>query len=278
MSNPLQQYFRVPKLYVKLPTLGAYNLPQDIEFAANHEVAVNALSVIDQLLLKTPDALLNGESLYKVIQSCVPSIRNVKNLMQPDLTALLVGIRIASNGPKFELACSCPQCNADHDIVIDLTTYLDTAQETPGEKIIEIDGDLLVYVRPFNCLQRNLQILNEYEQSRTLKILESDTDMSETEKLTKISEHIAQIAERTFNLVAHSVIKVVIKSTNTVVDNTDHIAEYITGINKSQADTILSGIRELNNTGVINTIQLTCSNCSHQWEQLIDFDPTSFFD
>jgi hypothetical protein len=278
MTNPLKQYFRTPKLYVRLPSLGVYNDPNDIDFAPNHEVGVYPLTAIDQLLLKTPDALLNGETLFKIIQSCVPSIKNVKKLTQPDITAVIIGVRIASYGTAFEFKCSCPACNHENEVGVDLTHFLDTAETLPSEKTVDIDGNLLVYVKPYTFEQRNMQLLNEFDQNKTVRALESDDSSSEQEKLKKVSELIENMALRTFDIVAGSVTKVFVQSERIIVDDPAYLSEFVQGISKQQADVIVQAISELNEAGVDTKATLQCERCQHQWDQPIDFDPTSFFD
>jgi hypothetical protein len=278
MTNPLKQYFRTPKLYVKLPSLGQYNDESDIEFAPNHEVGVYPLTAIDQLMLKTPDALLNGETLFKIIQSCVPAVKNVKNLTQPDITAVIIGIRIASHGNNFEFKCTCPSCSHENEVGVDLTHFIDTAATLPPDKTISIDDNLVVYVKPYTFEQRNLQLINEFDQNKAVRALESDDSIPEHVKLKKVSELIENIAERTFAIVANSVEKVFIESSKTVVTDRNHLIEFLQGISKSQADAIIQAISELNDTGVNQTAELQCEKCQHQWTQPIDFDPTSFFD
>ena len=277
-NNPLQQYFRTPRVFVKLPSNGAYNKPEDIEFSASREVGICALTVIDQLLLKTPDALLNGETLLQVIKSCVPAIKNVKALTQPDINALVIGIRVASNGSKFEFDSFCPSCNHENKMEINLNRYLDSIETIEENKTIDLNNELIIHVRPYNFEQRNLQLLNEFDEKKALKIIEMNEEINETEKMASLSRHVNNMAMRTFDIVANSISKIVIKNSNTSVTDQNHISEFIKGISKEQAEAIMTAIKELNSSGVKKTAGLVCEKCSHEWEQEIDFDPTSFFD
>ena len=72
--NPLQKYMRHPELYIKVPSNGYFNYENTYPFSSNNEIGISPMTTQDELLLKTPDALLNGESIAKVIQSCAPNI------------------------------------------------------------------------------------------------------------------------------------------------------------------------------------------------------------
>lgn len=278
MNNPLMQYFRHAKIWVKLPTKGAYNDPDDLELSDSHEVAVRPLSSLDNIMLKTPDALMNGEALYNVIKSCVPAIKQVKNLSQPDLTAITIAIRIASHGANQELTCECPNCKHSNEISFNLNGYLDTMTDVPFPKSIDVDNNLVVHVRPFNLEQRNLELLQEFEQNKAIRIINGNDELSETEKFEAFSKHINSAAINQFETIARSILKIVIKESKTEVTDINHIREFIMGITSAQSTTIMNAIRELNEAGIDNTLHIKCEECGHDWTQRLDFDPTSFFD
>ena len=70
-QNPLQQYFRQPKIYVKLPSQGMYSKPGAIAGDING-LPVYGMTGMDEIIMKTPDSLLSGESIAQVIKSCCP--------------------------------------------------------------------------------------------------------------------------------------------------------------------------------------------------------------
>jgi hypothetical protein len=83
-NNPLQQFFRQPKIYISLPSQGVYNKPGT--FSGNIErLAVYGMTGMDEILLKTPDALLSGESTATVIKSCCPSVTDAWDLPVNDI-------------------------------------------------------------------------------------------------------------------------------------------------------------------------------------------------
>ena len=77
-SNPLSKYFRQSKLYISLPSQGKHYPAGAIDFPESGEVEVYSMTAKDELLFKTPDALLNGQATVDVIQSCIPAIKDVQ--------------------------------------------------------------------------------------------------------------------------------------------------------------------------------------------------------
>ena len=95
-TNPLKKYYRQVKQFVKLPSGYKFYPEGAIEVPESGEVAVYPMTAKDEMLLKTPDALLNGEATVAVIQSCIPAIKNAWVMPSIDCDAALMTIRMAT--------------------------------------------------------------------------------------------------------------------------------------------------------------------------------------
>lgn len=277
MTNPLQKYFRAPKLYVKLPSQGKFYPDKFIQMSVNQEVAVYPLTAMDQILLKTPDAVLNGEALLKVFRSCVPDVADVRQLVEPDINTLMVAIRVASNGAHMPWDTQCPACNHDQTFEVNLSNILDTQQLLNMESVIDFKGELKIHVRPYNFEQRNLQILNEVEESQSMRLVNDNTEISESEKLRQLSELVDKMSDRIFHVLSKSIEKILIVATQETVTDRQHIEAFVKHISKSDADIIMNMIKQMNQTGIDTQITCECESCAHEWKTALDFDPTSFF-
>lgn len=276
-NNPLTPFFRVPKLYVKLPSEYRYYNAQDIQLSVNGEVAVYPLTALDQLLLRTPDAMLNGESLLKVMKNCVPDIQDPKVLVEPDINMLLLAIKVATSGPNMSLDLPCPSCNHTNEYQIDLNSLLETATPTPHNDHIEYNDTLLIHVRPYNFNQRNLTLLNEITYSNAVKMIQENADTTDPKKIEQASQSVDLMSRRTFNIIAQSITAITIVSSGERVTQTEFINEFLSGITKDQSDVIINMIKDLNQSGVDTNHAFQCVSCNHEWRQSIDFDPISFF-
>ena len=101
-QNPLAKHFRQPVIYLKLPSGGAYWPDGSIDLPLNNEIPVLAMSTKDEIVLKTPDALLNGQGVVNVIQSCCPNIKDAWKMPSVDVDATIIAIRIASYGNQMD--------------------------------------------------------------------------------------------------------------------------------------------------------------------------------
>lgn len=104
-QNPLSQWFRQPKVYIKLPSNGEFYPHGALDKSANGEYPVYAMNAKDELMFKTPDALLTGQSTVEVIKSCIPAIQDPWSMPSIDLDVALVAIRIATYGQKHGSYC-----------------------------------------------------------------------------------------------------------------------------------------------------------------------------
>ena len=67
MSNFLKDKQRQPKLYIELPSLGRFydgSIVQDQQYT---QLPVFGMNAMDEILLKTPDALFTGEATVQII-------------------------------------------------------------------------------------------------------------------------------------------------------------------------------------------------------------------
>jgi hypothetical protein len=100
-ANPLASFFRQPKIYVSLPSKGEFYPQGSLVKTPNNEYPVFAMTARDELLFKTPDALMNGIATREVITSCIPNILDPWQIPSLDVDAVLSAIRIATYGEEM---------------------------------------------------------------------------------------------------------------------------------------------------------------------------------
>ena len=99
-QNPLSSFYRAPKSYTGLPSQGKYYTDDIVEMPDNGELPIYPMTAKDEMMFKTPDALLNGEATVQVIQSCIPQIKNAWAMPSIDCDAALIAIRMATYGER----------------------------------------------------------------------------------------------------------------------------------------------------------------------------------
>lgn len=278
-QNPLQQFFRQPALYLTLPTKGKWYTPEIVEMTDENQIAVYPLSAINEIMLNTPDAMLNGQALENVIKDCAPSIKNAKRFMLPDLEALFVAIKSASNNGKMDYDRNCPSCNHENSYELQCQTLLDLMTSINDDDLtIRFGDDLLVHVTPYDFEMRQIFMRREFEEEKLLRQLNSENvEIDELVKAGKMAESVERLSRITFSLVSRSIEKIIMLKTQTTVTNRDHINEWLMSISKQQADLVIESVDKINKVGVMKTMNVQCTSCGHTWEDALSFDPSSFF-
>ena len=146
-KNPLANWYRQPKIYVRLPSKGKFYAAGSLDVSSSEEYPVYAMTAKDELMFKTPDALLSGQSTVEVIKSCMPAIIDPWQMPSIDLDFCLIAIRIATYGDNMEVGSTCPYCDAKNDYEIDLNAWLQIFNRFTFKDSIEV-GPLLIHIRP----------------------------------------------------------------------------------------------------------------------------------
>ena len=107
--NPLSKHFRTPGIYIKLPSGGRYWPENALNLPLNGELPIYPMTTKDEIILRTPDALLNGSGVVSLIQSCCPNISDAWQTPNIDIDAILIAIRIATYGHNISFQSNCPK-------------------------------------------------------------------------------------------------------------------------------------------------------------------------
>lgn len=285
-DNPLKRVFRTSNLSIGLPTKGRWYVNEDVELSEDKELDIFPMTALDDILLNTPDAMLNGQALEQVIKHCAPAVKNVKKLMLPDLDAIFVGIKSATNNGKVDYERNCPKCDAENVFDLNCQMLLNTMTYINEDELtvhIHDDG-LIVHVKPHSFEMRQIYTKKDFEEQKLLRAMDMADEqadaahkMNELVKADILAQHVFNSFKSTFELVSKSIEKVVMTKENVVVTDSDHINEWLLNIGEPKTRIILDEINKLNNVGVLKTLPVTCASCGHAWEDTMTYDPASFF-
>lgn len=270
-NNPLQQYFRQPKVFVSLPSQGAYNEPGVIN-GDPANLAVFGMTGMDEILLKTPDALLTGDSTVRVIQSCCPGITNAWAVSNLDIDVLLVAIRIATYGNIMSITHICTKCTTDNNYEIDVSNFLDHFTQCKFNHKVVID-DLTIRIRPLNYKQvTEFNLENFALQKRLFQV----SDLAESEdKTQQIAEIYSDLGLLQNKVMIAGVEQVEIPGN--VVTEHAYIKEWIENSDSRIFDAVRKQVQENNNTWQLPSTKIKCDTCETENDIAINLDQSSFF-
>jgi len=271
--NPLAQYFRQPKLYIKLPSQGRFYPPGSLDVSTNGEYAVYAMTAKDELMFKTPDALLTGQSTVEVIKSCVPAIVDPWKMPTLDVDAVLMAIRIATYGENMEIESNCPACQAENAYEVDINKWLAVLSNIDYVSEIKFDP-LTIHIRPYTYQEITKTSLKQFEQQRIFAVI-NDEKMSDEEKLKLFGESFVKITALTVDIVAGCIDH--IDTPDGTVDDQEMIKEFVNNASKELFEKISNHVTAMKNRNDLKPIDAKCTACSHEFKVPITMDQANFF-
>jgi hypothetical protein len=271
MNNPLQKFFRQPKIYISLPSKGLYYEPGALVGDHAH-FPILAMTGIDEILVKTPDALFNGESTIRIIESCCPYIKDAKNMPVIDVDSILAGIKIATFGNTATVTKTCKNCGTENDYDVPLNTIIDYFSNLKFSNKITIQDNLEIIIRPLKYSEMSYFSMENFKLQKTLN---QTTDLSEEDKKAKINEIYVKLSELQIELFLMAVENVIVD--NIVVTEKEYIEEWLKNVEKTVFGTIKKKIEENKDLWEIPETPVECNDCGTENKIQLSLDQSSFF-
>ena len=278
-SNPLQKYFRQPKIYLTLPSGGKFYPAGSLEISESGEYPVFPMTARDEIMIKTPDALLNGQATVDVIQSCIPNIKNAWMMPSIDLDACLIAIRMATYGEEMGITIKKPVTGEEVEMNVDLRGIMDNFADAEYNDTVQV-GDMIVRLRPLTYKEFTKNALKTFEEQRIFNIVNDDAVEDEA-KLQAFTNSFVKLTELTVGMISTGIVSIQIGED--VVDNRKHIDEFIANADKQFFNTITD---HLNSQKAMFAVKPMTVNSSPEdiekgvpatYDVPITFDQSNFF-
>ena len=272
VQNPLQQYFRQPKIYVALPSGGVYNAAGAVEGDLTN-MPIFGMTGMDEIILKTPDALISGESAVRVVESCCPNVKDAWGISSIDTTLLYAAIKIATFGNTISVTQICTNCSTDNDYDLDLNVVVEHYGHCKYDNKLVI-GELTVKTQPLTYRQTtdlNIKTFKLQQRLAQIKTLESEDEQN---ALFKELFNELRAAQNELYLASVESVEV----NNTVVTDKGFILEWLTNCDKDTFDAIRNHVDKNRDAWKLPTYPVKCTTCNTESEVYIELDQTNFFD
>jgi len=271
--NPLRKHFRQPELYITLPSQGRGWPEGSVRIPANGELAVYSMTAADEILMLTPDALMNGEATVQLIQNCVPAIQDAWKTPTTDLETLLIAIRIASNGENIDIESGCPECNRESKYLIDLKYLIANFNPAIWTRPLGV-GSLTFYFLPLNYQQHNQYGIRIFQSRKKLSQANLIEDYEQRDQA--VNQIIAEFNSIELNYLMET-INCIDTGTDSVT-NAEFISEFILNCDKRIYSQVKQHVEQLKIATRCSNLPLTCDQCSHQFSTELSLDYASFFE
>lgn len=239
------------------------------------ELPVYAMTAKDDILLKTPDALMNGEAVTQVIKSCVPNILDPWQMPAIDLDAVLIAIRIASSGQTMSVRSDCPECKHENEYDLDLIGLLDKTRNNTFNDSLILKNGLEVKLRPLTYYQVNQIGIKTFKEQKMMVGI-SNASMTDEDKIRMFTNTVVKLSSIDAEMISYCVKAVVINGN--VVDKEEYVQEWIGNIDSDTYDEIKNCLDQSGSKIFKEPFHAVCSECKHEWSVPIELDNSNFFD
>lgn len=277
--NPLKKYFRQPKIYVSLPSKGKFYGLNSLEETDTGQLPVFPMTARDEITMKTPDALVNGQATVEVIQSCIPNIKNAWDIPTIDLDIILVALRVASYGETMEVKIKTPVTKEEKTYSLNLVNILNDLSIIEYNNVIELD-DMTVYIRPLTYRDFTKTSMKAFEEQKIFKILNNEK-ISEDEKLLKFNESFKKLTDITITTLEKSIMRIDIDGVS--VTDPNHIKEYVDNADKKFYRSVIEHVEKEKAKFSIKPLVVNATEeeialgVPETFEVPITFDQSNFF-
>jgi hypothetical protein len=269
-QNPLQQFFRQPKVFVSLPSGGIYNKPNTIHGEVDR-IPVYGMTGMDEIIMKTPDALLSGDSTAKVVQSCCPSIHDAWDISALDINLLLTAIRIATFGETLPITNVCANCETTNNYDINLNSIIDHYLSCKYDNRLVLN-ELVVITKPLTYKQSSAFALKNFEIQQKLKQLSTLDEEDRKPKMDEILQDLGNLRTEIFVAGIES-----IDTGTALVTEREFIREWIDNVDRNVMESVINHIDKNKTVWDTPKHHVKCENCEHEEDLSFDLDQTNFF-
>ncbi len=273
-SNPLAGYFRRPAIYLRLPSQGRFWPDDAIDYPPNGEIEVYPMTTKDEIILRTPDALLNGAGMITVMQSCCPNIKDGWKTPSVDVDAILIAIRIASYGEELDFETSCPHCEAENAHAVDLRIILDAIKCPDYSQKIEFH-DIKIKLRPQAYFAANKASMIGFEEQKIIQVL-NNAELDNEVKSIEITKSMNKLTEISIATLAASTDYIELGDGN-IVREQEYINEFYQNVENKLVKELQLKIAELNEQVQVQPQQVQCAECHKPYTVPLDFNFSNFF-
>lgn len=272
--NPLAGHFRQPAIYLKLPSSGRWWGKDALNMPANQEIPVYPMSTKDEILLRTPDALLNGQGIVDVIQSCCPNVLDAWKMPSIDVDAILIAIRIATYGNAMSFDSKCQHCNEENTHEVDLGEPL-SQLSCPDYSDALIYKDLKIKFQPQHYFSVNRTNMIEFEEQKILNLL-NNSEMPAEEKATQLTASMSRLFNHGIDACVSSTEYIETADGSRVIEE-DFIREFYQNAESAFIKQLQAKIAQYAEQARPDKLHLSCQSCTKPYDIELTFDYSNFF-
>ena len=245
------------------------------------EVAVMPMTAKDEIRFKTPDALMNGQGVVDVIESCIPQIKDAWQVKSYDLDSILIAIRIATYGETMDINFNVPVTNERVAHTINLPALLEDVRGRNIEDTFVLADGLKITIDPLTYKDMTTASQQTFTQSKMYSAVQ-DSQLSEEDKVKKFNESFKTLTELNSSILLKN-ISIIEMPNGEKINDKNQIREFMDNCNAKLMKEIEDNIVKLRSQGAVKPLKLKATDeqvkkgAPVTYEVPITFDNANFF-
>jgi hypothetical protein len=235
----------------------------------------------DEIKFKTPDALMNGQGVVDVIQSCMPNIKDAWQIKSHDIDTILIAIRIATYGETMDLQFNVPKINEQVTHTINLPATLDQIRQDRIQNEIKLKDGLTVETRPLTYRDMTQTSLQTFQQQKMYSTVQN-SEMSDEEKVKRFDESFKALTELNSKVLLKNISKITTPE-GTEVSDPAQIKEFVDNANATLITELQDALAVIRVQGSVKPLKLKATEeqikkgAPATYEVPVTFDTANFF-
>ncbi len=270
--NPLQKYYRQPKLYIQLPSKGLYYNSGSLQGDWSN-VPVFAMTGMDEIIFKTPDALYSGEATKQVIESCIPYIKDGFAVPSIDVDTLILAIRIATFGESLSVDKECEHCESENSYEIPLTKIIEYFNNLKYDNNLVVNDEITLKIRPLTYFELNHYSIENFKIQKKMMQIDQVDDVEKQKVLDEIYKNLSDLQLDLFLTSIESV-----RIPEAEITDKQIIHDWLINSDRELFAQVKHKLEHNRDTWNIPTQNVQCGSCQQTNKIEITLDQSIFFE
>jgi hypothetical protein len=255
-TNPLLSRVKIPGETIRLPSNGIFYVNGEIsQDVTDGEIHLYPLTTMSEILLRSPDKLLNGEALIEVLMQSAPQVLKPMDLLSKDVDYILTALRKVTYGDVIEIKYQHTCENAkEHTYGVSLSRILGASKvidPTTLNQVFALDlpNGQVVKLQP-------MRFKNVIEIMQSVQSVASDDKMIGEQLIKSVSYMISAVDE---------------------ISDPVMISEWLNQIPTTWFNDISKTIERISDWGPVFEYKDVCLDCGQEVELSVSLNPLTFF-
>jgi CRISPR/Cas system-associated exonuclease Cas4 (RecB family) len=132
-----------------------------------------------------------------------------------------------------------------------------------------------IFFKPLTYKNLNDNNQLQFEEQKILQML-PDTNIENSEKVKLLNDALKKLTDITVKALTQSI--GAIKTVDALVSEPEYIEEFLHNCDRAVFNRIRDFVIEIKGSSEMQPIKLVCDECSHEYEQILTLDMSSFFE